>query len=71
MPPIVLNGVPDQSQIDYRLIPNAGHFSFLSPWPEAMRSPDFPPSQDPPGFNRQEFGTELEREIITFLRREM
>jgi predicted dienelactone hydrolase len=66
---IVLNGVPDQEKIQYRVVENAGHFSFLSPFPETMIHSKFLPSQDPPGFNREYFQEELNAEITDFLMR--
>jgi len=52
---IVTNGVPNPRLVEHRSVPNAGHFSFLSPFPPAMSNPAFPPSQDPPGFDRSQF----------------
>jgi predicted dienelactone hydrolase len=66
---IIKRGVPDPAQIDHRIVPNAGHFSFLSSFPAAMTSPAFPPSQDPPGFDRARFHEEMKAEIVAFLRR--
>jgi len=66
---IVLRGVADRSQVDHEVVAGAGHFSFLSPFPAAMRSPTFPPSQDPPGFDREAYQPRLAAEIIAFLRR--
>jgi len=66
---IVATGVPDRAIVDHRVIPNAGHFSFVSPFPAAMTSPGFPPSQDPSGFDRRAFHVELNREVLGFLRR--
>ena len=63
----VLDQVPDRTQITHHNIENAGHFSFLSPFPEAMTSPDFPPSQDPDGFDRVAFQQRMAGEIIAFL----
>ncbi len=63
----VLDQVPDRTQITHHLIENAGHFSFLSPFPEAMRSPGFPPSQDPDGFERAAFQQRLAGEVVAFL----
>lgn len=63
----VLDQVPDRSKITHHRIENAGHFSFLSPFPEAMSGPDFPPSQDPEGFDRAAFHQRLNSEITTFL----
>ncbi len=64
---IVLDGVPDNAQIKHRIVENAGHFSFLSPFPEHVTKPDFPPSQDPPGFDRESFLQELNAEVLDFL----
>ena len=65
---IVKLGVRHPGRIDHKVVPNAGHFSFQSPFPAAMERPDFPPSQDPPGFDRAAFQPVLNREILTFLR---
>jgi len=65
---IILRGVPDRARVDHRVIPNAGHFSFQSPFPAAMTRPDFPPSQDPAGFDRAAFQKALNAEIEVFLR---
>ena len=64
----VLNGVSNPGAVTHRVVPNAGHFSFLSPFPTARVSPAFPPSQDPPGFDRAAFHEELNAEVLAFLR---
>jgi predicted dienelactone hydrolase len=64
---IILEGVPDKTKLQYRVIKNAGHFSFLSPFPESMTNVAFPPSQDPCGFNRVSFHNELNAEVLEFL----
>ena len=66
---IVKQGVPDNSMVEHIVIDNAGHFSFLSPFPEAMNSPTFLPSRDPDGFDRLQFHDEMYRLIMEFLRR--
>lgn len=67
---MVRRGVAEAAQVDYRVVPNAGHFSFLSPFPAARVSPQFPPSQDPPGFERARFhAQELYPAVLAFLRR--
>lgn len=68
---VVLRGVPDRGQVQHRIIENAGHYSFLSPFPVERTSPAFPPSQDPPGFDRVRFQEELQAEILAFLGRQM
>ncbi|MET4076765.1 hypothetical protein [Hymenobacter sp. UYCo722] len=64
---IVLNGVADRRLITHRIVENAGHYSFLSPFSAARTSPAFPPSQDPPGFDRMQFQEELQAEVRQFL----
>ena len=68
---IVLNGVADSSLVELRLIANAGHFSFLSSFPAARVSPAFPPSQDPPGFDREAFHRKLNADVAAFLARQL
>lgn len=65
---IILRGVPHPERINHRVVPNAGHFSFQSPFPPAMTRPEFPPSQDPKGFDRLAFQPVLHAEILAFLR---
>lgn len=67
---IILDGVPDKTKIQHRIVENAGHFSFLSQFPESMTNAAFPPSQDPFGFNRENFHNELNAEVLDFLIRE-
>jgi predicted dienelactone hydrolase len=66
---IILDGVPDNAKIQYRIVENAGHFSFLSQFPESMTNAAFPPSQDPFGFDRENFQHELNAEVLDFLLR--
>ena len=61
-------GVADAGLVDYAIVADAGHFSFMSPFPASMNRPDFPPSHDPPGFDRTAFQPILERDIVEFLR---
>lgn len=68
---LVLDGVADPSQVDYRVVENAGYFAFLSPFPASMTSPAFPPSQDPPGFDRVRFHDELNAQVRAFLARHL
>jgi predicted dienelactone hydrolase len=63
---IVKSGVKG---VEHHVIPNAGHFSFLSPFPAAMQKPEFAPSQDPEGFDRAGFHPQMNLEILNFLHR--
>lgn len=65
----IIEQVPDRGKITHHHIENAGHFSFLSPFPAALSSADFPPSQDPDGFDRVAFHQRLNGEVATFLDR--
>jgi predicted dienelactone hydrolase len=67
----VLKGIPDKSLVTFRQIVNAGHFSFLSPFPESMRNRKFPPSTDPEGFEREKFHIKLPKEILAYLNKEL
>jgi predicted dienelactone hydrolase len=64
----IRNRVADPSAIDHRIVPNAGHFAFMSPFPPAMSRSDFPPAQDPEGFDRAAFQPVLYAAIESFLR---
>lgn len=65
---LVAQQLPQAELLDSRLVPGAGHFSFLSVFPPEMRQPDFPPAADPPGFDRSDFQEALAEEIVKFLR---
>ncbi|MBB3068485.1 putative dienelactone hydrolase [Paenibacillus baekrokdamisoli] len=64
---IIMNSVAEPQMIRYRTVENAGHYSFLTPFPAEMISPAFPPSQDPPGFDRVQFHETLKTEVVEFL----
>jgi predicted dienelactone hydrolase len=64
---VILNGVPDKSKVTLKTISNAGHFSFISPFPAAMKKPNFRPATDPEGFDREEFHKILPTEVLNFL----
>ncbi|MDR3584937.1 MAG: alpha/beta fold hydrolase [Desulfosporosinus sp.] len=63
----ILKSIPDESLVTFCQIANAGHFSFLSPFPESMRNPKFLPSTDPEGFEREKFHVQLPKEILAYL----
>lgn len=64
---VILNGIPNKSTVMVKEIANAGHFSFISPFPEAMKNPDFIPSNDPEGFDRNAFHKVLSLDIFNYL----
>lgn len=63
----ITRGLPPATEIVHRVVPNAYHYSFVSPYPAAMTSPAFAPSQDPPGFDRVAFHRTMNAEILAFL----
>ncbi|MEJ7603954.1 MAG: alpha/beta fold hydrolase [Kofleriaceae bacterium] len=65
---VVRRTVRDPSRVDFQQVPGAGHFAFASPFPPEMVRPDFPPSQDPPGFDRAAYQPVLYADVERFLR---
>jgi len=65
----IIDGVPDAALVEHREIAGAGHFAFMSKFPPEMTRPNFKPSQDPPGFDRDTVQPELFADITEFLRR--
>jgi predicted dienelactone hydrolase len=63
---IVTRGV---ATVEHHIVANAGHFSFLDPFPPALTRPDFAPSQDPPGFDREVYHETLNAGVLAFLQR--
>lgn len=64
---LVLNQILNKEHITFCVVENSGHFSFLSPFPHEMTSPNFVPSTDPEGFDREQFHKTLNAEILNFL----
>jgi predicted dienelactone hydrolase len=64
-----LAALPAGTSWTLHVVPGAGHYSFLTPFPAQMRRPDFPPSTDPDGFDRERFHEELPRLVHDFLTR--
>ncbi|SNR81320.1 Predicted dienelactone hydrolase [Methylobacillus rhizosphaerae] len=64
---IVLEGVPDPARVDSRCVSNAGHFSFLSPFPLKIKQGGALPTTDPEGFDREQFHEQLKQEILAYL----
>jgi hypothetical protein len=48
-------------------IKNARHYSFNTTFPEAMKNPNFDPSTDPDGYDREALHRILSIEIFEFL----
>jgi predicted dienelactone hydrolase len=64
---LIKSGVPDRKLVEHRIAEGGGHFAFQTPFPDAMKSAAFPPSQDPPGFDRARFQEEMNAGVLEFL----
>lgn len=51
----------------YVVLPAAGHFTFIEPFPESLRDVAGPAAQDPPGTDRAAVLQRLNRRIVGFL----
>lgn len=65
---IIRHGLRPEIPMNDAIVPGAGHFSFMSPFPPERTSPGLPPSQDPLGFDRRAFLRSLNDEIVDNLR---
>lgn len=64
-------GWGSDGQWDARVVANAGHYAFLSVFPEALKARVGDAALDPPGFDRTAFQRKLEQDILHFLARAM
>ncbi|WP_159710570.1 alpha/beta hydrolase family protein [Geminicoccus flavidas] len=64
---LILRDAEDPGRIEHRVVPGAGHFSFMSPFPPELNRPGFPPAQDPEGFDRAGYQLILATDILRFL----
>lgn len=51
----------------YEVMPGAGHYSFITPFPKQLEGLVDGADNDPEGFNRQAFQNKLETRILKFL----
>ena len=63
---LIKQNVKNSALVNVKTVKNAGHLSFLAPFPEKMRNINFPPSQDPDGFDREAFHETLKAEVLNF-----
>jgi len=66
---IFIKGLKKDSSISCHIVKNAGHFSFLSPFPESIKAMAGVAAMDPEGFNREKFHQELNVEVLNFLKK--
>lgn len=67
---IIARGLPLSTRVRQERVAGAGHHAFQTPFPASMVSPDFPPSQDPPDFDRVAYHPQLNAQILAFLQTE-
>jgi predicted dienelactone hydrolase len=65
----IIEGVAEPALVEHKDIPGAGHFAFMSKFPPEMTRPNFKPSQDPEGFDRDSIQPEFFADVTAFLRR--
>jgi predicted dienelactone hydrolase len=54
---------------EYVVVPNAGHYAFLTPFPTGLGPGVGPIAEDPPGFDRAAFHGKLNAELTQFFQR--
>lgn len=68
---LIKQKVKNPALITLKTILNAGHLSFLAPFPESMQNKNFLPSQDPDGFDRVAFHESLKIEVLDFFNKQL
>ncbi|NYZ69541.1 alpha/beta fold hydrolase [Endozoicomonas sp. SM1973] len=63
----VSKGIGDKSALTCKVVENAGHYSFISPFPEMMKARVGGPATDPEGFDRERFQVEFQQEVLDFI----
>lgn len=64
---VIAKNYPNQELLTYCTVANAGHYSFITPFPKAIQSELGVVAQDPEGFDRSVFDKRLRADILTFL----
>jgi predicted dienelactone hydrolase len=65
---VIVNGIGERALVVRETVRNAGHFAFMSPFPKQLARPDFPPAQDPAGFDCAAYQPLLHARVGAFLR---
>ncbi len=68
---VIKSGLQNTGLLTYKVIPNAGHYSFLSVYPDFLKAELGVIAQDPDGFNRAEFQKNIGNQIATYLNQVM
>jgi predicted dienelactone hydrolase len=63
----VRKNIGNASALELKIIKNAGHYSFISGFPETIKDKVGEAAMDPAGFDRQAFQNELQSDILNFI----
>lgn len=64
---VIARNYKNQELLTYCTVSNAGHYSFITPFPEVMKSELGVVAEDPDGFDRKAFHKLLGSDIVSFL----
>ena len=64
---VIATHYKNKDLLTYCTIPNAGHYSFITPFPESLEGEVGVVAEDPQGFNRSAFHHLLSSDIVHFL----
>lgn len=64
---VIAQNFKNKEILSYQTIENAGHFSFITPFPDAIKSEIGIVAQDPEGFDRKAFHEALGKQIASYL----
>ncbi len=64
---LIANKLKRHGNLTYKSIPNAGHFSFITPLPNAIKNQSGIVAEDPEGFYRMRFHQKLSKDITAYL----
>ena len=64
---VIAKNYKNRELLTYCTVPNAGHYSFITPFPESIKSELGVVAEDPDGFDRDTFHELLSSDIVNFL----
>ncbi|WP_104401574.1 alpha/beta hydrolase family protein [Vibrio penaeicida] len=68
---VIRKGLESKGKLTYINVPNAGHYSFLTTFPEYLKSELGPIANDPEGFDRKAFQQTLGKRFADYLKEVM
>lgn len=64
---LIVKNFKNKSKLTYQVVKNAGHYSFITPFPAAIKDHFGIIAKDPKGFCRAEYHETLSRDIVDYL----